>query len=131
MFHELGGKSPNIVFEDADLDEACVGVVAGIFGAAGQMCTAGSRLLIQNSIKEEFTQRLLAKARNLKLGDPMSVDTEIGPIATPPQYEKVLHYIELGKSEGARCILGGAPATGPGLKGGNVRATHDFHRCDK
>jgi aldehyde dehydrogenase (NAD+) len=104
---ELGGKSPNIVFEDADLDEACVGVVAGIFGAAGQMCTAGSRLLIQNSIKED-----------LKLGDPMSVDTEIGPIATPPQYEKVLHYIELGKSEGARCILGGAPATGPGLKGG-------------
>jgi (Z)-2-((N-methylformamido)methylene)-5-hydroxybutyrolactone dehydrogenase len=115
---ELGGKSPNIVFEDADLDQACVGVVAGIFGATGQMCTAGSRLLVQNSIKDEFTLRLLGIARNLKLGDPMGADTEIGPIATPPQYEKVLHYFDLAKSEGARCILGGSPATGPGLKGG-------------
>ncbi|MDR6475762.1 acyl-CoA reductase-like NAD-dependent aldehyde dehydrogenase [Burkholderia sp. OAS925] len=115
---ELGGKSPNIVFEDADLDEACVGVVAGIFGATGQMCTAGSRLLVQNSIKPEFTERLLTMAGNLKLGDPMSPETEIGPIATPPQFEKVMQYIDLAKSEGARCILGGAAATGPGLKGG-------------
>ena len=115
---ELGGKSPNIVFEDADLDQALVGAVAGIFGAAGQMCTAGSRLLVQNSIRERFTQRLLEMARTLKLGDPMQADTQIGPIATPPQYEKVLRYIALAKSEGARCILGGAPATGPGLTGG-------------
>src|SRR5437867_915710 len=115
---ELGGKSPNIVFEDADLDQACIGAVAGVFGAAGQMCTAGSRLLVQNSIKQAFTERLLAMARNLKLGDPMSADTEIGPIATPPQYEKVLHYIELAKAEGARCVLGGAAASGPGLTGG-------------
>ncbi|WP_309969345.1 aldehyde dehydrogenase [Variovorax guangxiensis] len=115
---ELGGKSPNIVFEDADLDQACVGAVAGIFGAAGQMCTAGSRLLVQNSIRQAFTERLLDMARKLKMGDPMSADTEIGPIATPPQYEKVLHYIDVAKSDGARCILGGGPATGPGLKGG-------------
>jgi len=115
---ELGGKSPNIVFDDADLDQACIGAVAGIFGAAGQMCTAGSRLLVQNSIKEAFTERLLAMARDLKLGDPMSADTEIGPIATPPQYEKVLQYIDLARSEGARCVLGGAPANGPGLAGG-------------
>jgi aldehyde dehydrogenase (NAD+) len=115
---ELGGKSPNIVFEDADLDVACVGAVSGIFGAAGQMCTAGSRLLVQNSIREAFTERLLAMSRNLKLGDPMRPETEIGPIATPPQYEKVLRYIELGKSEGARCIVGGQRATGPGLGAG-------------
>jgi acyl-CoA reductase-like NAD-dependent aldehyde dehydrogenase len=115
---ELGGKSPNIVFEDADLDLACVGAVAGIFGAAGQMCTAGSRLLIQNSIREAFSERVLNMARNLKLGDPMSADTEIGPIATPPQYEKVLQYIAIAKSEGARCVLGGEPASGPGLTGG-------------
>lgn len=115
---ELGGKSPNIVFEDADLDQACIGAVAGIFGAAGQMCTAGSRLLVQNSIREAFTERLIAMARDLKLGDPMLADTQVGPIATPPQYEKVLHYINVAKSEGARCILGGAPATGPGLDGG-------------
>lgn len=115
---ELGGKSPNIVFEDADLDQACVGAVAGIFGAAGQMCTAGSRLLVQNSIKEKFTERVLAMARGLKLGDPGAPDTQIGPIATPPQYEKVLHYIEVAKAEGARCILGGAAAAGPGLGAG-------------
>jgi aldehyde dehydrogenase (NAD+) len=115
---ELGGKSPNIVFEDADLDQACVGAVGAIFGAAGQMCTAGSRLLVQNSIKEAFTERLLGLARKLKLGDPMQPDTQVGPIATPPQYEKVLHYIDVAKAEGARCLLGGAPATGPGLSGG-------------
>jgi aldehyde dehydrogenase (NAD+) len=115
---ELGGKSPNIVFEDADLDAACIGAVTGIFAAAGQMCTAGSRLLVQNSIREEFTQRLLAVARDIKLGDPMRPDTHIGPIATRPQYEKVLHYIDVAKEDGARCILGGGPANGPGLEGG-------------
>lgn len=115
---ELGGKSPNIVFEDADLDQALLGAVAGIFGAAGQMCTAGSRLLVQNSIKEEFTARLVEVARSLKLGDPARAETQIGPIATPPQYDKVLHYIEVAKSDGAKLALGGAPATGPGLKGG-------------
>ncbi|BDB27850.1 aldehyde dehydrogenase [Cupriavidus sp. P-10] len=112
---ELGGKSPNIVFEDADLDSACVGAVAGIFGAAGQMCTAGSRLLVQNSIREAFTERLLEMARHLRLGNPMAADTDIGPIATRPQYEKVLHYIDLAKAEGARCVLGGNPARGDGL----------------
>jgi len=115
---ELGGKSPNIVFEDADLEQACVGVVAGIFGAAGQMCTAGSRLLVQNSIKKVFTEKLLSFAGQLKLGDPMNPATHIGPMTTPPQYEKVLQYIALAKAEGARCILGGEPATGPGLSGG-------------
>lgn len=115
---ELGGKSPNIVFEDADLDQACVGVVAGIFGAAGQMCTAGSRLLVQNSIRDEFTERLLTMARGLKLGDPSRADTEIGPMANQPQYEKVLQYIAAAKQEGARCILGGESATSSELKGG-------------
>ena len=115
---ELGGKSPNIVFEDADLDQACIGAVSGIFGATGQMCTAGSRLLVQNSIKAAFTERVLAMARQLRLGDPMQPDTQVGPIATPPQFEKVMHYIALAREEGARCLLGGAAATGPGLIGG-------------
>jgi aldehyde dehydrogenase (NAD+) len=115
---ELGGKSPNIVFEDADLDSALIGAVSGIFAAAGQMCTAGSRLLVQNSILPAFTERLLEMARTLKLGDPMRPDTHIGPIATPPQFDKVLHYIELAKEEGARCILGGEPAQGDGLGSG-------------
>ena len=117
---ELGGKSPNIVFEDADLDAAAVGVVSGIFGAAGQMCIAGSRLLVQNSIKERFTERLLALARGVRLGDPMQPETNVGPIATPPQYAKVLDYIEIARREGARSrfILGGKPAAGPGVTGG-------------
>lgn len=115
---ELGGKSPNIVFEDADLDAAAVGVVSGIFGAAGQMCVAGSRLLVQNSIKESFTERLIALARDVRLGDPMQPTTNVGPISTPPQYAKVLDYIGIAKSDGARCILGGKPAVGPGLTGG-------------
>ena len=115
---ELGGKSPNIVFEDADLDAAAVGVVSGIFGAAGQMCIAGSRLLVQNSIKERFTERLLALARGVRLGDPMQPETNVGPIATPPQYAKVLDYIEIARRDGARCILGGKPAAGPGVTGG-------------
>jgi acyl-CoA reductase-like NAD-dependent aldehyde dehydrogenase len=115
---ELGGKSPNIVFEDADLDLAAAGVVSGIFGAAGQMCTAGSRLLVHSSVKEAFTEKLLHVARSIRLGDPMDPQTNVGPIATPPQYQKVLQYIDIAEADGARCILGGKPATGPGLTGG-------------
>ena len=115
---ELGGKSPNIVFDDADLDAAAVGAASGIFGAAGQMCTAGSRLLVQNSIKEVFIEKLIALTKAIRLGDPMLPQTNVGPIATPPQYLKVLDYIEIGKVEGARCILGGGPASGDGLVGG-------------
>jgi acyl-CoA reductase-like NAD-dependent aldehyde dehydrogenase len=115
---ELGGKSPNIVFEDADLEQALLGVVAGIFGAAGQMCTAGSRLLVQNSIRKEFTARLIEMARNLKLGDPADAGTQVGPIATEPQFEKVIKYVEIARADGAHCALGGAVATGPDLTGG-------------
>jgi (Z)-2-((N-methylformamido)methylene)-5-hydroxybutyrolactone dehydrogenase len=115
---ELGGKSPNIVFDDADLDLAAAGVVSGIFGAAGQMCTAGSRLLVHSSIKEAFTEKVLHAARSIRLGDPMDPQTNVGPIATPPQYKKVLEYIDIAKADGAKCILGGKPASGPGLIGG-------------
>jgi len=115
---ELGGKSPNIVFEDADLDAAAAGVSTGIFSAAGQMCIAGSRLLVQRSIKNAFTDKLLAVARKVRMGDPMLSDTDVGPVSTPPQFEKVLHYVDVAKAEGARCLLGGKPATGPGLTGG-------------
>jgi acyl-CoA reductase-like NAD-dependent aldehyde dehydrogenase len=107
---ELGGKSPNIVFEDCDIDSALAGAVSGIFAANGQTCIAGSRLLVQNSIKKDFTERLLAVAGTAKLGDPMQPDTNIGPVATAPQYRKVLEYIDIAKSEGARCVLGGRPA---------------------
>jgi len=104
---ELGGKSPNIVFDDADLDRAVKGVVSGIFAASGQSCQAGSRLLLQRSIHDEFVARLIAFVRDAKLGDPALPETQIGPIATRPQFEKILSYIEIAKAEGARCVLGG------------------------
>lgn len=115
---ELGGKSPNIVFEDADLDDAVKGAVAGIFAAAGQTCMAGSRLLVHDSIHDEFVERLVAFASSAKLGDPLRSDTDIGPIATPPQFAKILDYIEIAKREGAKCVLGGERAEGPELAGG-------------
>jgi aldehyde dehydrogenase (NAD+) len=104
---ELGGKSPNIVFDDADLDQAVKGVVSGIFAASGQSCQAGSRLLVQRSIHDAFIDKLVAFVRTAKLGDPSQPDTQIGPIATRPQFEKVLSYIEVAKNEGATCVLGG------------------------
>jgi len=107
---ELGGKSPNIVFEDADLDAALNGAVAGIFAASGQTCIAGSRLLLQESIHDEFVTRLLERAKTAKLGDPMDRETQVGPITTPAQLAAILKHIEVGKREGARCVLGGGPA---------------------
>lgn len=104
---ELGGKSPNIVFEDADLDQALKGVVSGIFAASGQSCQAGSRLLLHRSVHDEFIGRLIAFVRDVKLGDPREPTTQMGPIATLPQFEKILRYIEIGRTEGATCVLGG------------------------
>lgn len=115
---ELGGKSPNIVFEDADLTAAAAGAISGIFAATGQTCIAGSRLLVQSSIKEKFVARVLELAKSAKIGDPMQADTNVGPITTPAQYKKVLDYIDIAKAEGARCLLGGKPASGDGIKGG-------------
>lgn len=104
---ELGGKSPNIIFDDADFDQAIKGVVSGIFAATGQSCQAGSRLLVQRSVHDAFVARLIEFARTIKLGDPTQPDTQMGPVATRPQFEKVLKYIEIAKSEGATCAFGG------------------------
>jgi len=104
---ELGGKSPNIVFDDADQDRALRGVVAGIFAAAGQSCQAGSRLLVQENIHDAFVERLVALVSKAKLGDPSRPDTQIGPIATRGQFERTLQYIRIAKEEGARCVHGG------------------------
>ncbi len=109
---ELGGKSPNIVFEDADLEAAVMGAISGIFAASGQTCIAGSRLLLQRSIHDRFMERLLAVAGAAKMGDPMDPATNVGPVTTPPQYQKVLDYIDIAVGEGATCVLGGKPASG-------------------
>jgi len=110
---ELGGKSPNIVFDDAEFDNAVKGVVSGIFAATGQTCVAGSRLLVQQSIHDQFVDQLLALASTAKMGNPMNPDTQVGPITNVPQLEKVLKYIDVAKSEGATPVLGGRRASAP------------------
>lgn len=115
---ELGGKSPNIVFEDADIEASVMGAISGIFAATGQTCIAGSRLLLQRSIHDQFVERLVEVAKTAKIGDPMSLETHVGPVTTPPQYQKVLDYIEIAKQDGANCVLGGQKYEGPGATGG-------------
>ena len=123
---ELGGKSPNIVFDDADMQAAVVGAIAGIFAASGQTCIAGSRLLLQRSIHDQFVDTLVKIAAEARIGDPMNPETNVGPIATQAQYEKVLHYIDLAKREGATCALGGGPYLGAGAHGGRFVAPTIF-----
>ena len=110
---ELGGKSPNIVFDDAQLDNAVKGVISGIFAATGQTCIAGSRLLVQHTIHDQFVEKLVALAKTAKMGNPMSLDTQVGPVTNPPQFEKILSYIDIAKGEGATAVLGGSRATRP------------------
>lgn len=110
---ELGGKSPNIVFDDADIEQAVKGAISGVFGASGQTCMAGSRLLLQETIHDAFVEKLVASVREAKIGDPARMETQVGPIATRAQWEKILHMIEMAKAEGATCVLGGHPLSGP------------------
>jgi acyl-CoA reductase-like NAD-dependent aldehyde dehydrogenase len=110
---ELGGKSANIVFDDADVDQAVKGVVSGIFAATGQTCIAGSRALIHRPILDQFVEQLLALAKTARMGNPLDTSTQVGPVTTRPQYDKVLDYIRIAKEEGAVCRLGGGPATRP------------------
>lgn len=111
---ELGGKSPNIVFDDANMDAAINGVISGIFAASGQTCIAGSRLLLQRSIHDSFVEKLVGVAEQAKIGNPMQSDTNVGPVATRPQCAKVLDYISIAKEDGAKCVFGGGRFEGEG-----------------
>ncbi len=123
---ELGGKSPNIVFEDADLEAAVMGAISGIFAATGQTCIAGSRLLLQKSIHDRFVERLVEVAKSAKIGDPMAPETHVGPVTTEPQYRKILDYIEIARKEGAVCVLGGHPYRESGARGNQFVAPTIF-----
>ena len=103
---ELGGKSPNIIFEDAPLDAAIAGILSGIFAASGQTCIAGSRALVQRPIYDQVLGRLEERVRKIRLGNPMEAETEMGPIANEPQYRKVLSYFDVAKADGARVVMG-------------------------
>jgi aldehyde dehydrogenase (NAD+) len=104
---ELGGKSPNIVFADTDLDEAVEGAHIGIFSNQGQVCCAGSRVFVEDSIYDRFLEKSVARAQSRILGDPFNPETEQGPQVNQAQFEKVLGYIESGKAEGAHLACGG------------------------
>lgn len=104
---ELGGKSPNIIFDDANLENALMGVLAGIFGGTGQSCVAGSRVFLHNTIYDEFMEMLLERTNRIVVGDPMKEETEVGPVATLNQLETIEKYVERGKKEGATLLTGG------------------------
>ncbi len=107
MTMELGGKSPNIIFADADIDNAVQAAFWGIFWNKGEVCVAGSRLLVQRPIYDEVVEKLTKMAKAAVLGDPLDPKTQVGPIATKPEYDKILTYIESGKQSGARLTAGG------------------------
>ncbi|MBF0532748.1 MAG: aldehyde dehydrogenase family protein [Candidatus Omnitrophica bacterium] len=115
---ELGGKSPNIVFADCDMDAALGGTMAGIFMNQGQMCTAGSRLLLDEKIYDAFLEQLAAKTRSLKIGDSLDSTTDFGPVIHPAQQQKILKYIDLAIQQGGRLICGGKIPSGEILRRG-------------
>jgi aldehyde dehydrogenase (NAD+) len=115
---ELGGKSPNIIFSDADLERAAVGALAGIFGAAGQTCIAGSRLLVQRDVHDRVVKTIAERAAQVRMGDPLDPVTDMGTAANEPQFRRILECIARAKGEGARLVTGGNAARGPGLENG-------------
>lgn len=104
---ELGGKSPNIVFDDADTSSAAMGIIAGVFAAAGQTCIAGSRVFLQRGVYDEVLEKVTARAASIKIGDPLLPDTELGPVAFAGQRDKIEEYVALGRQEGGRVVHGG------------------------
>jgi len=115
---ELGGKSANIVFADADLEAAEAGILAGIFGAAGQTCVAGSRALVAAEIHDELLERLARRAQTIRLGDPMDEGTQMGPIANPPHLARVARMVDEARADGAQVVSGGDHGQVDGLPGG-------------
>ncbi|MCL4143457.1 UNVERIFIED_CONTAM: hypothetical protein GTU68_026083 [Idotea baltica] len=109
---ELGGKSPLLVFDDADIEDAVGGAMLGNFYSSGQVCSNGTRVFVQDGILPTFLDRLAARTNAIRLGDPMDEETQMGPMVTEAQMDKVLAYIEIGKSEGARLVTGGKRAMG-------------------
>src|SRR6201997_1970387 len=114
---ELGGKSPNIVFSDADIDGAVKGAINGIFYGKGEVCDAGSRLFLESNLKDEFTEKLVARAAKMRPDDPLDPKTRLGAIVSQEQMKTVLGFIEAGKTEGAKLVAGGKRGVGHGDKG--------------
>jgi acyl-CoA reductase-like NAD-dependent aldehyde dehydrogenase len=112
---ELGGKSPNIVFADANIDSAVNGILGGIFAATGQACMAGSRILIESRVYDEVAERVVTQARKMRPGDPLDSKTQLGPLASRAQLEKVLGYLAIARQENIEVLTGGARLDRPGF----------------
>jgi aldehyde dehydrogenase (NAD+) len=104
---ELGGKSANVIFDDADIDAAAKAAAAGIFFNAGQVCSAGSRVLVQERVYDEVVERLIARAKSLRMGDPLDRATSLGPVISEKQMKSILDYVDVGQQEGASLVTGG------------------------
>src|SRR5246500_1007825 len=120
---ELGGKSPNIVFADADVDNAVKGAINGIFYGKGEVCNAGSRLFLESKLKDDFTEKLVARASKMRPADPLDPKTRLGAIVSQEQMKTVLGFIEAGKSEGAKLVAGGNRVSVDGGKGFFIEPT--------
>jgi aldehyde dehydrogenase (NAD+) len=105
---ELGGKSPDIVFADADLGKAVPGVAMGVYANSGQICFAGTRIFVQRGVQEQFVERLSAYSKSLKVGDPLEDETVLGPLISQRQLDRVLGYVQSGQAEGASLVAGGS-----------------------
>jgi aldehyde dehydrogenase (NAD+) len=115
---ELGGKSPNIVFDDADMDQAIDGALWGTFFHQGQVCESGTRLLVPESIHDEFVERLVERAKQIKVGDTMDYDSDMGPLVSAEQRDTVERYVRIGQEEGAQLVLGGKRPEGDAYERG-------------
>ncbi len=115
---ELGGKSPHVVLEDADPARAANGIVAGVFAAGGQTCVAGSRCFLHEKIYDDVLERLIARAKRVRIGPPSDPETELGPLALKAQLEKVQAYVAYGREDGAELVCGGTQPSDPGLRSG-------------
>ena len=115
---ELGGKSPLIVFDDADLDNAVSGAMLGNFYSTGQVCSNGTRVFVHRSVADEFVARLVARTERIVLGDPLDEQTQMGPLVSEQQLRRVLDYIAVGTAEGAKCVTGGGAAAVAGFPNG-------------
>ncbi|MDI6026567.1 betaine-aldehyde dehydrogenase [Corticibacterium sp. UT-5YL-CI-8] len=115
---ELGGKSPIVVFDDADLENAIGGAMLGNFYSSGQICSNGTRVFVQKGLHDRFVERLVERAKTIRLGDPLDPETQMGPLVNKAQHEKVLGYIDIGKAEGATLALGGSVPSMQGFDGG-------------
>src|SRR5438552_7772388 len=120
---ELGGKSPNIVFADSDIDSAVKGAINGIFYGKGEVCNAGSRLFLESKLKDDFTEKLVARASKMRPADPLDPKTRLGAIVSQEQMQTVLNFIETGKKDGAKLVAGGTRVAVDGSKGFFIEPT--------